>query len=441
MPKITMPLTPKSCDALKPAAGKKIARKSDGASPGLLLEARMVNQNKADGGTREVLCKWWRWRYRHNGKDSTLTIGSYPATTLAAARDKAHEMSESFRKDPTMSAYRQNGGSATESVTFGEWFYRWLDDPKSGVSRSDGGRQPLHPAAVRQVRSAFSRILGSVADVRLADLTIGHIKPHIEGYSDTAPVLARRLKQYVSRCLLEAVPEHLSDTPLRGAEFKMGAKRPHPHPELIENEIGEIISAVLGGPAGAEVKGAYILQWWTLCRPGEAAGARWDEFDLDAGTWTIPGERMKMGLATTRPLPRQALAFLKALPRRGPWLFPSQRREGPISSNSISVAVCGAGLQGRHTPHSIRHFSSSWLNGHYEVLERDEYGDITKINRPFHPDWIERQLAHVPGTIRGVYNRAEYLPERRFMMQTWANHLDTLAPELRRFAQLFYINQ
>lgn len=420
MPRLTVPLTPATCDSLKPAAGKQVARKSDGAVAGLQLEAKIVKCTNGSGKIRETVSRWWRWRYRVGGKDTTITLGQYPTLTLAGAREKARELQAEYLADPTLEAYRQRQSKPVD-LTFGQWFEQWLTDPMSGISRK-GGRQPLNRAAVQQVRSAYARILGPVSDTRLAELTQAQIRPLIEAYSSEAPTLARRLYQYVSRSLLEAVPDHIEDTPLRGAAFKMAARKPRPH--KVADNLDEIRTAVLNGTSGESVKGAYRLQWWTLCRPGEAAGARWDEFDLDAATWTIPASRMKMEEEVTRPLPRQAVVFLRSLDRRSQWLFPSERRDGPINPNSISIAVCNAGLQGQHTPHAVRHTGATWLNNQTVIVGQRPDGSDEYSPR-FHPDWIEAQLAHAVGGVRGLYNRAKWLEPRRAMMQVWADHLDT----------------
>jgi integrase len=150
-------------------------------------------------------------------------------------------------------------------------------------------------------------------------------------------------------------------------------------------------------------------------RPGELRLAQWEEFDLAKAEWRIPGERMKMRSEHIVPLSTQALAILRELnPVTGPkgCAFPSILHAArPISDNTINSALRRLGYE-RHemTAHGFRSIASTLLN-----------------ERGWNSDAIERQLSHGErNKIRGTYNYAEYLPERRRMMQAWADYLDEL---------------
>ena len=150
-------------------------------------------------------------------------------------------------------------------------------------------------------------------------------------------------------------------------------------------------------------------------RPGELRAAEWTEFDLENAEWRIPGERMKMGDPHLVPLSRQALAILRELQplaRGGRYLFPSLRtRDRPMSDNTINAALRRMGYTTEEqTGHGFRSMASTLLN---------EQG--------FPPDVIELQLAHTErNKVRAAYNKAQRLPERRKMMQAWADYLDRL---------------
>jgi integrase len=150
-------------------------------------------------------------------------------------------------------------------------------------------------------------------------------------------------------------------------------------------------------------------------RPGELRGAEWKEFNLDGAEWRIPGERMKMGKPHIVPLSRQSLEVLEELhPLTGDcrFLFPSALTfTRSISDNTLNAALRRMGFeQGTMTTHGFRSMASTLLN---------EQG--------WNRDAIERQLAHgEQDEIRGAYNYAEYLPERRKMMQSWADYLEGL---------------
>jgi integrase len=158
------------------------------------------------------------------------------------------------------------------------------------------------------------------------------------------------------------------------------------------------------------------LQALVFVRPGELRLAEWSEFDLDGAEWRIPGPRMKMREHHIVPLSKQALAVLQALnPVTGPegHVFPQMRNASrPISNNTLNAALRTLGFaKSEATAHGFRSTASTMLN---------EFGI-------WHPDAIERQLAHGErNKVRSAYNSAQHLPERRRMMQAWADYLDTL---------------
>ena len=150
-------------------------------------------------------------------------------------------------------------------------------------------------------------------------------------------------------------------------------------------------------------------------RPGELRKAEWVEFDLDGAEWRIPAQRMKMRQPHVVPLATQTVAILRdlhPLTGRGRYVFPSpQSRDRPMSENAITAALRRMGYSGQEmTWHGFRTIGSTCLN---------ELG--------WHPDLIELQLAHAErNEVRAAYNRAQRLPERRTMMQAWADYLDRL---------------
>ena len=161
---------------------------------------------------------------------------------------------------------------------------------------------------------------------------------------------------------------------------------------------------------------ALRLAVLTFVRTTELRAVRWDEVDLEAAEWRIPAERMKMRAPHIVPLSRQAVetfAELRSIAGRSDYVFPSPGAEGFMSNNTMLFAMYRMGFHGRATVHGFRAVASTLLN---------EMG--------FHPDWIERQLAHDErNKVRAAYNHAQYLPERRRMMQQWADYLDDLAED------------
>ncbi len=146
--------------------------------------------------------------------------------------------------------------------------------------------------------------------------------------------------------------------------------------------------------------------------------AEWSEIDLDAATWTTPAAKMKMRRDHVSPLSAQAVEALRELRRvtgSSRWLFPGVGSKNPtISENTINKVFASIGYKGRMVGHGSRHTFSTMANEH-------------KAAQGFSKDWIEVQLAHKEQGVSGIYNQAAYLPQRRTMMQWYADHLDQLA--------------
>jgi integrase len=163
-------------------------------------------------------------------------------------------------------------------------------------------------------------------------------------------------------------------------------------------------------------KGCCLLALLTANRPGVTRTLRWSELDLDDALWTIPKGRegMKRGYVHYTPLPHQAVALLRDLHRltgtfEHVFIGRNDPRQ-PISDGAVTAALHRMGYKGRQTMHGFRHLVSTALN-----------------EKGYEKDWVERQLAHGdPDTIRGTYNKAHYLDQRRKMMQEWADYLDGL---------------
>jgi integrase len=151
----------------------------------------------------------------------------------------------------------------------------------------------------------------------------------------------------------------------------------------------------------------------TFVRTAELRFSLWSEFEgLDGpnALWRIPADRMKMRRAHLVPLAPQAIRVLGELRKvtgKSQYLFPSQTKLGVISENTFIYAVYRMGYHKRATVHGFRTTASTILN-----------------EAQFNRDWIEAQLAHFDGGVRGVYNAAEWLPGRRRMMCWWADYVE-----------------
>ena len=180
--------------------------------------------------------------------------------------------------------------------------------------------------------------------------------------------------------------------------------------------VGQLLRALNGYQGSLVTRCALQLAPLVFVRPGELRHAEWMEIDMDAAEWKIPAEKMKMEQRHVVPLSRQALnilAEIQPLTGDGKYVFPSVRTNArPMSENTVNGALRRLGYStDEMTGHGFRSMASTILN---------EQG--------WNRDWIERQLAHTESnSIRAAYNYAEHLPERRKMMQTWADYLDGLA--------------
>ena len=184
---------------------------------------------------------------------------------------------------------------------------------------------------------------------------------------------------------------------------------------LEKEKVGQLLGTIDEYAGYFPLVCALKLAPMLFVRPTELRCATWQEFDLEAAEWRIPAERMKMRRTHIVPLSRQALTILKELKKfsgDGQYLFPSTRTETrPISDATMLKALRRMGYQKHEmSVHGFRSIASTLLN---------ELG--------YNRDWIERQLAHGDSNgVRAAYNYVEYLPERKRMMQEWADFLGPL---------------
>lgn len=188
---------------------------------------------------------------------------------------------------------------------------------------------------------------------------------------------------------------------------------------LSSEEIGNLLVALENYDRNFQTVAVFKLMWLTLCRPNEVVEARWNEIDLDAELWCIPPERMKMRKEHVVPLPRQATDLLRrlyGLTGHLDCVFPNRDdRSKPMTDAALRQALKNLGWSGKYSPHATRTTGSTRLN---------ELG--------YNGDWVERQLAHADkDRVKGTYNHAQHLDDRRVMMQAWADFLDTTAEKAK----------
>lgn len=373
----------------------KIERFADGE--GLYLET------SAAGG------KFWRMKYRVDGKEKRLSFGEWPAVSLKDARDKRDEAKKQLRGSLDPSAEKKKAKIEQAAPTFRDIALEYVEKQR-GVwaeshTRTVEGRLKL------DVYPAFGNRL--IAEVTPQDVLAMLRKIEERRAFETAS----RVLGFCSLIFKYAVTLGLVvNDPCRDLR---PALKPYAKGQLAAitkpKEVGALMLAVDDYKGSVVVRAALLFSALTFCRPGEIRHAEWSEIDFDRAEWTIPAEKMKGRIEHRVPLSRQALEVLHGIApytRNGKYVFPTPRSNNrPLSENGVLSALRNMGYtKEQMTAHGFRSMASTLLN---ELGHR--------------PDAIEAQLAHKGADkIRATYNRAEYLEERRNLMQSWADYLDEL---------------
>ena len=356
--------------------------------------------------------KLWRMDYRFAGKRKTLSCGAYPAVSLKDARlrrDEAKAMlaqgiDPSARRQAVKNAVRAEMDNAYEVIAR-EWYARhspaWA--PSNSVK-----------VLARQVNDIFP-LLGKrpIGQITAPELLTALRRIENRGAVDTA----HRTLQDCSRIFRYAIATGRAERD-PAADLK-GALAPVKSTSFASIRepaaIGALLRDIDAYTGNHIVRAALRLAPYVFVRPGELRRAEWTEINLDAAEWRIPAAKMKMRMVHIVPLARQVVELLHDLhpyTGGGRYLFPSMRaNSAPISDMTLLAGLRRLGYgKEEMTVHGFRSMASTLLN---------EQG--------YNRDWIERQLAHGErNSVRAAYNFAEYLPERRKMMQEWADYLDAL---------------
>jgi integrase len=355
--------------------------------------------------------KWWRYKYRFQGKQKLLALGVYPDVSLRDARERHAAARRLLAQGIDPSAERKEGKRESKtriSNSFAALAEAWYTKKSAEWAPSTADKARFY------LDSDLIPALGArpIAEIRRTELVEALAEIEERDALDVAKKCRGWLSGIFRYALALGVLEINPATDLDVVAKPMPRRRQLPHLPLAE--LSGFLIALAGYRGESVTTIAIRLLLLTAVRPGELRAARWDEFDLDAGLWRIPAERMKMRRAHTVPLPAQAVTILRGLQSTGirrELVFPSRDDpRQPMSENTVNLAIHRIGYKGKQTGHGFRHLVSTALN-----------------ERGYNRDWIERQLAHGDeNEIRAVYNKAEYLDQRRDMMQAWADYLDAL---------------
>ena len=355
--------------------------------------------------------KWWRFKFRFDGKEKLLSLGVYPKVSLKQARDRRddHRKQVADGIDPSLKRQaekKSTGGLNSFEAVAREWHIKF--------SANWGDRY-----SARTLLHLEKNVFPWIGSKDINEVTPPEILAAIRRIENRGAIdTAHRVLQICGSVFRYAVTtgkaERNQAADLKGAIPP--AKITH-HPSITEPvKIGSLMRAIQGFTGTFITATALKLSPLVFVRPGELRQAEWSEIDLDNAEWRIPAAKMKMRVLHIIPLSIQAVALLqdiKPLTGRDKYVFPSNRTiTRPMSDNTINAALRRLGYtKDEMTAHGFRSMASTLLN---------EQG--------WHGDAIERQLAHSEGNgVRAAYNYAQYLPERKQMMQAWADYLDGLA--------------
>lgn len=390
-----MPLTDTAIRNAKPS--EKPVKLFDGG--GLYLEVSPA------GG------KWWRLKYRFDGKEKRLSLGVYPDVSLKDARERrdasrkllADGVDPSENRKAVKAARMDRAANSFEVVTR-EWFAKysstWAANHGDRIIRRFerdifpwiGGR-PIAEITARELLTVVQRIESRGA-LETAHRALGNC-----GQVFRYAIATGRAERDLSGDLRGALP------PVKGEHFAAITE---------PKRVAELLRAIDGYEGTLPVRCALRLAPLVFVRPGELRNAEWADIDLDAAEWRYTVT--KTNTPHVVPLSRQALDILRELhplTGQGRYVFPGARTNGrPMSDNAILAAMRRMGIE------------KDEMSGHgFRAMARTILDEVLGVR----PDYIEHQLAHAVRDPNGrAYNRTAHLEERRKMMQQWADYLDTL---------------
>ena len=354
--------------------------------------------------------KVWRLKYRYNKKEKLIVIGKYPKTSLKEARTKRDEYQSMLSEGQDPSQVRKLIKNP-EGITFSEVALSWIEFK----SMPDTKRcwKPNHSKAV--LRSLNNEVFPAIGSKVITTITPDDIDSIIE------PIVKRGALEVAERALsrMNAVFRFAifkgwaTDNPSQGKNEFLPTRKVRHMAHLTSDQLPEFIYDLENYQGDFICKNAVKFALLTLIRTDELRFMEWEEVDLNKAMLSIPAERMKMNIAQTVPLSKEAIEILKAVKSitgQGKYVFASLVGTGkPISENGMLSVIYRMGYKGKTTIHGFRHTYSTIAN---EILK-------------FRPDTIEASLAHkVKDPIRGTYNHATYLDERMLNTQIWADYLN-----------------
>ena len=357
--------------------------------------------------------KYWRFKYRTNGKEQIVSLGVYPEISLKDARGKRADLRKMLSDgiDPRQHEKKQKVQAAQDSANTFEAVARdWYDN------RKDRWRPRYAEEVLTRLENDIFPEIGTLLIKEIEPPLLLHVIRKIE--TRGAHELAKRQLQKCGEIFRFAIAEGraVRDPSQDIKEALKPVKKEH-FAALDIEELPDFLKALDRNDARLyrSTRNALNLIMLTFVRTSELIEARWEEVDLDKRRWIIPAERMKMDKEHIVPLSDQAIKILEdqqELSSHRELVFPSNvKPQKSISNNTILGAIKRLGYQGRMTGHGFRALAMSGI--------KQELG--------YRHEVVDRQLAHTPkNKIDKAYDRAQFLDERTKMMQEWADYIDSL---------------
>lgn len=349
--------------------------------------------------------KSWELRYkRPNGKWSWKGLGGFPSVSGKAARRHAEELRRLLSDGIDIGALDERGELPLFSEAAEQWYQRKID-----IGRS--------PGTLSQMRRYLDKdILPKIGKKALADVTradCADIQRQLE--KRDAHNIAEKVRVWIGQIFSEAIAKGMCDINPASELRHIAAKAPDTthYPHLLEPDLPDFLKALRHSKSRGVTRDAISMLLFTASRPGMVRFAEWSEISFNDALWAIPADKMKARRDHLVPLPDQVMAMLAELwPQTGRQrvIFPGQGSNAShLSEGTINKALRLIGYKGKLVGHGARHTASTLLREH-----------------GWRKDLVETQLAHKEQGVAGVYNQAQYLENRRLMMQWYADYLDAL---------------
>lgn len=360
--------------------------------------------------------KIWRLKYILNKKENTISLGQYPDVSLADARiekDKFRKMISNGQDPSLYKKHQKHLNEVKRENTFEAIAISYMEH------RSD-----LNESYAKRTKRALERDFFPF----LTNRNIDDIKPLemleiIKRIEQRGAVeSSHRLFTLIDRIYRYAVTIGRAERNIMADVDKNLALKAHKHknlPHLTDvTEFQVLLKMIEDYKGDFATKQALRLAPYFFVRPFNIRYAEWNEFDIENKIWKIPAEKMKMKLTHIVPLTDSMIQILKETEpfsrHRSKYVFPSPTNtQRTVSENTLGFALKRMGYNGQMTVHGFRHTASTLL---HENMPK----------HGIHSDAIEMQMAHSDGSVRGIYNHAQYKEERVKLMKWWSNFIDEL---------------